>query len=45
LVNEIPQATHDSKTPAKASRFWSTKNLKQLMIQKSLPKQVVSGQR
>mgnify|MGYP007060090309 CR=1 FL=1 len=53
LVNEIPQATHDSNVlrsfhdkkpqathdtniPAKAGRFWSTKNLKQLMIQKSL---------
>ena len=31
-----PQATHDTNIPAKAGRFWSTKNLKQLMIQKSL---------
>jgi len=39
-----PQATHDSNIPAKAGRFWSTKYLKQLMIQKPLPRQVVSGQ-
>ena len=38
-----PQATHDSNIPAKAGRSWSTKNLKQHMIQKPLPRQVVSG--
>ena len=31
LVNDKPQATHDSKIPAKAGRFWSTKYLKQPM--------------
>ena len=45
LVNKKPQATHDSKIPAKTGRFWSTINLKQHMIQKSLLRQVVSGQR
>jgi hypothetical protein len=35
LVNDKPQATHDSKIPAKAGRFWSTKYLKQPMIQTS----------
>ena len=31
LVNKKPQATHDSKIPAKTGRFWSTKYLKQPM--------------